>query len=205
MKRPQSLVLNALAAFLSLSNLQGAEPAKGWSEDFQTLGKEWKSNLGTWTAKEGVLRGFQSGKRNHGPSLNRRIDQRNFRLEWEFRMEGKAAFSGLGFNRSTKGHLLHLVTGRKGVKLIAHPGEGEETVYPIQDAQPLSANEWHHAVLEIRGPNFLLEINGRKLSAEHPCIAEVKGTLILGGGSGGPEGEAAGALEYRNLKFTPLP
>jgi hypothetical protein len=194
--------------FLTVATLAlgcGEQPTEAWSDSFAELSTEWKWNLGTWTAKNGVLRGFQSGKRDHGPSINRRIDLKNFRVAWEFRMVGKAHFSGIGFNRNPKGHLLHLVTGRNGVTLIAHPGGDAEKFDAIRDPQPLSIGDWHRAVLEIRGEKFSLELDGRNFAVEHPCIGEVKTTLILGGDSGGPEGEAAGALEYRNLSLTPLP
>jgi hypothetical protein len=42
-------------------------------------------------------------------------------------------------------------------------------------------------------------VDGVSINAEHACIAEEKLTFGLGGDSGGPEGEKAGALEFRGL------
>ena len=39
-------------------------------------------------------------------------------------------------------------------------------------------------------------------AVEHAYIAEEKLTFGLGGDSGGPEGEKAGALEFRKLKIS---
>jgi len=50
-----------------LTALHAAEKTP-YQDDFtRPLGKEWFWGLGTWTAKNGVLRGFESGPRRHGP------------------------------------------------------------------------------------------------------------------------------------------
>ena len=61
------------------------------------LSKDWFWGLGTWTAKDGVLRGFQSGPRRHGPVKMRRLPLRDGSVECEFRLEGKVAFAGVIF------------------------------------------------------------------------------------------------------------
>jgi hypothetical protein len=44
-------------------------------------------------------------------------------------------------------------------------------------------------------------VNDKIITTNNPCIAEEKITFGLGGDSGGPEGEKAGALEFRKLKI----
>jgi hypothetical protein len=50
-----------------------------------------------------------------------------------------------------------------------------------------------------------VEFNGRTWTAQHPVVAEPKAQFGFGGESGGPEGEKAGALEFRRLKITTTP
>jgi hypothetical protein len=127
------------------------------------------------------------------------------RITWDFRLEGKAGWSSIGFNRGTgEGHLLALLLKPTGITVIAHPKEGGK-FNPIEESQPLTLGAWHHATLEFRGEQLLINVDGKQYSASHPCVAETKFTLGLGGNSGGAEGESAGALEYRSLSITPLP
>ena len=50
-----------------------------------------------------------------------------------------------------------------------------------------------------------VEFNGRTWTAKHPVAAEPKAQFGFGGESGGPEGEKAGALEFRKLKIVAKP
>ena len=52
--------------------------------------KDWFWGLGTWTAKEGVLRGFESGPRWHGPVKMRKLPLKDAVIECDFRLEGGA-------------------------------------------------------------------------------------------------------------------
>ena len=49
---------------------------------------------------------------------------------------------------------------------------------------------------------FSAAIDDVTITAAHDCIAEEKLSFGLGGDSGGPEGEKAGALEFRKLTIT---
>ena len=53
-----------------------------------------------------------------------------------------------------------------------------------------------------QGETITATIDDKTITASNPCIAEEKQTFGLGGDSGGPEGEKAGALEFRKLKIT---
>ncbi|MCX7824433.1 MAG: hypothetical protein N2689_02630 [Verrucomicrobiae bacterium] len=76
------------------------------------LSKDWFWGLGTWIAKGGVLRGFESGPRRHGPVKMRRFPLRDGSVECEFRLDGKATFAGVIFNGSQeRGHIVHIVMG----------------------------------------------------------------------------------------------
>ncbi|WP_395749235.1 family 16 glycoside hydrolase [Prosthecobacter sp.] len=188
------------------SDLRAAEPKVLLEESFNTeLSKDWFWGLGTWRAKDGVLRGFESGPRRHGPVKMRRFPMKDPSLECDFRLEGKATFAGIIFNGSQeRGHIVHLVMARDAVRILAHPKVGEHADL-LKQPNVLATGEWHHVKIEFKGPTITATIDGKTVTARHPCIGEEKQTFGLGGDSGGPEGEKAGALEFRGLKISAPP
>ncbi len=169
------------------------------------LSKDWFWGLGTWTAKNGVLRGFESGPRRHGPVTMRRFPMHDGTVECEFRLERKARFAGIIFNGSQeRGHLFHVVMGRDKVRILAHPKNGESVELLSQPAT-LAVGGWHRVRIEFHGAQLAATVDDKAFTANHTCIGEEKLTFGLGGDSGGPEGEKAGALEFRKLKMTGNP
>lgn len=197
--------IGALFALLGAlcGDIQSAEPQTLLEESFTTeLSKDWFWGLGTWTSKGGVLRGFESGPRRHGPVKMRKLSLKDAVIECDFRLEGKATFAGIIFNGSQeRGHIIHLVMGTDTLRILAHPKKGEN-VELLKQPNNLIVGGWHHVKIEFKGETITATIDGKTITASHPCIAEEKQTFGLGGDSGGPEGEKAGALEYRSLKIT---
>ncbi len=194
-----SLIMGAAFAF-------SAEPSVVFEEKFdQSLSSNWYWGLGTWTAKEGVLRGFESGERRHGPVKMHKLTMTDAVIECEFRLVGKATFAGIIFNGSQeRGHIVHLVMGKDRVRVLAHPKPGK-SVELVNQAHPLAVGDWHRVRLEFKGATMTATLDGAQITATDPCIAEQKLAFGLGGDSGGPEGEKAGALEFRRLKITATP
>jgi len=179
----------------------GAEPLL--QERFQDgLPKEWFWGLGTWKTEDGILHGFESGPRRHGPVTMRRLALQDAVIECEFRLIGKATFAGIIFNGSQeRGHIVHLVMARDHLRILAHPRKGETAELARVPAK-LDAEVWHRVKLSFKGGLVTAVVDGQLLSAEHACLAEKKQTFGLGRDSGGPEGEKAGALEFKNLLIT---
>lgn len=192
--------------FIVCSHLCGAEPKVLLQEKFTTpLSADWHWGLGTWKAENGVLRGFESGPRRHGPVQMRKLAFGDAVFEFDFRLENRASFAGIIFNGSQKrGHLFHLYMTTKEVRLSAHPSKNEK-VELIRQAQDLKAGEWHRVRIQIKGESIRASVDDKPYSAEHVCIAEQKEAFGLGGDSGGPEGEKAGALLFRNLRVVSEP
>jgi len=200
------MLLRLIALLACVTSLSASPPSPLLEEDFRNpLSAEWYWGLGTWTAGDGVLRGFESGPRRHGPVKVRRLELADAVVECEFRLIGKASFAGLIFNGNPeRGHLFHLVMSRERLRLLVHPRKGESLDLASVPG-PLTAETWHRVRLEFRGMELRATVDDRELTASHACLAEPKLTFGLGGESGGPEGEAAGALEFRRLRITPLP
>jgi hypothetical protein len=186
--------------------IQGAESPTLLEESFTTdLSKDWFWGLGTWTSKDGMLRGFESGPRRHGPVKMRRFPFKDAIIECGFRLDGKATFAGIIFNGSQeRGHIVHLVMGTDTLRILAHPKMGEH-VELLKQPNILIVGDWHQVKIEFKGATFTATIDGKTVTVSHPCIAEEKQTLGLGGDSGGSEGEKAEALEFRGLKISELP
>ena len=189
--------------FLLLSPVFAEEPKILLKEAFNDeLSKDWFWGLGTWKAENGVLRGFESGPRRHGPVKVRKLPLKDAVVECEFRLNGKATFAGLIFNGSQeRGHIVHLIIGKDQLRVMSHPKKGESKEL-LKVPAKLAIGEWHRVRLEFRGAVLTASIDGQNITAEHACIAEEKQTFGLGGDSGGPEGEKAGTLEFRNLIIT---
>ena len=169
------------------------------------LSADWFWGLGTWTAKAGVLRGYESGPRRHGPVKMRKFPLRDGVVEVDFRLEGRATFAGVIFNGSQeRGHIVHLVVGKDQLRVLAHPAKGK-TVELLKEPAQFEVGQWHHVKIQFQGPQMTATVDGKTITAADDCIAEPKLTFGLGGDSGGPEGEKAGALEFRQLKITSQP
>lgn len=196
--------MKRLLLFLWLAtSLLAAEPKVLLDESFTTvLSKDWFWGLGTWTAKDGVLRGFESGPRRHGPVKVHKLELTDALIEFDYRLVGKATFAGIIFNGSQeRGHLLHLVAARDSVRLIAHNAKGADSTDLLKQAIALASEAWHHVRLQIRGDTVTVSIDSHEFKAQHACIAEKKESFGLSGDSGGPDGEKAGALEFRKLRI----
>lgn len=192
-----------LFLFLLLSPVFAEEPKILLKEAFNDeLSKDWFWGLGTWKAENGVLRGFESGPRRHGPVKVRKLPLKDAVVECEFRLNGKATFAGIIFNGSQeRGHIVHLIMSKDQLRVMSHPKKGESKEL-LKVPTKLAIGEWHRVRLEFRGAVLTASVDGQNITAEHACIAEEKQTFGLGGDSGGPEGEKAGTLEFRNLIIT---
>ena len=195
--------MRLLALLLLTAAAHAAEPKIVLEEKFdQELSKDWFWGLGTWSAKDGVMRGFESGPRRHGPVKVHKLPLKDGVVECDFRLVGKASFAGIIFNGSQeRGHICHLVMTTKELRILAHPKKGENkelAKVPVQ----LTPETWHHVRLVFSGDKLEATVDDNVIRGSDPCIAEEKLTFGLGGESGGPTGEKAGALEFRRLRVT---
>lgn len=201
-----------LLALLLAASLTATEPAspplsKPTAEDALAafLPPKGYWSLGAWKLQDGVLRGFESGPRRHGPVTVQKLDYRQADIRFEFRLVGKAAYVILPMDGNReRGHILNIVLGRKSFRIIAHPAKGQsldlvrETIEPPQ-------GEWQPVRVVLRDQTITVDYAGRSWTAKHSAVAEIKAGLGLGGDSGGPEGERAGAIEFRHLQVVTQP
>ncbi|QDT91651.1 family 16 glycoside hydrolase [Gimesia algae] len=197
------MLLLSLMLYLPHNSVLAAETKL--VETFQTpLSKEWFWGLGTWTAQGGVLRGYESGPRRHGPVKLRRFEFGDGVVEFDFRLERSADAAGIIFNGSQeRGHLVHVLLTRKEIRILAHAKKGESTDL-LREQITLPEQDWHPVKIVFQGPKVKVNFNGNTWTVKHPTISELKQNFGFGGNSGGPKGEKAGAIEFRNLKIQTL-
>ncbi len=198
--KPMYKPIILLAILSSMISSLVAQSPQVIKETFDSeLSKEWFWGLGTWTAKDGILLGYESGPRRHGPVKMRRLAFQNGSLECDFRLSGKAGFAGIIFNGSQqRGHLVHLIMSKDFVRILAHP-KGGGHVDLVKKEQKNLLDEWHHVKITFKGEQMTAVVDGKSYTVKHPCIGEKKITFGLGGDSGGPEGKKAGTLQFRKL------
>jgi sugar phosphate isomerase/epimerase len=189
-----------------VSKDNGTEARVLLEETFDTpLSADWHWGLGTWTTNGGVLRGFESGDRRHGPVKQRRFAFTDADVRFEFRLEGKASFASFPIDGSRdRGHILNVVMGHDVFRIIAHPRKGEH-VDLLREPITLANRDWHPVHIVLKGDTATVEFNGRTWTVKHPVVAEPKAQIGFGGESGGPDGEKAGAIEFRRLKVVATP
>jgi len=163
-----------------------------YQNDFtQALGKEWFWGLGTWESKDGVLRGFESGPRRHGPVEMLKLEARDLEVSFFFRTVGKAPWASIIFNQEGS-HLCNVLfnTSKNQVRVLVHPRDAAKgvTIELLAETRPIAPVAWHSANVKIAGTKLTITLDGQPLTAEHAALNVVKTSFGLCGDSGGPEG-----------------
>jgi hypothetical protein len=83
-------------------------------------------------------------------------------------------------------------------RILAHVKKGESFDL-VREKITLANRDWHPVHIVLKGETITVIFNGRTWAAKHPAVAEPKDNIGFGGG---PDGEKAGALEFRNLVIT---
>ena len=197
------LTIVVILLLASLTAIHAAEKPLYQNDFTQPLGKEWFWGLGTWEAKGGVLRGFESGPRRHGPVKMLKLEARDLEVSFAFRTVGKATWASIIFNQEG-GHLCNVLfnTSKNQVRVLVHPRAAEKAkpIELLTETRPLAPATWHTVTVKLAGTKLTVTLDGHTLTAEHPALNAMKTNIGLGGDSGGPEGEKAGALEFRELR-----
>ena len=178
-----------------------------YKADFtQPLGKEWHWGLGTWSTKDGVLHGFESGPRRHGPVKMQKLAITDATFTFDVRLLGRAHWASVVFN-DDNGHLFIVSLARSSKKLLVNKSANKKdptskAVTIAEVPMKLTLNDWHQVSITMKQDQISVKVNDITLTGQHEVIGKPKTQFGLSGDSGGPEGEKAGALEFRNLHIT---
>jgi hypothetical protein len=179
------------AALFALAALQDTVPSKDLaarlnvrgallsSEDFAgpELGAEWKRAHGSWTIVDGALRGKELAEDNHAAVLKHALPAKDVVLQFSFKFDGAkqatCSFDG-------KGHICRVILTPSGFSLRRDvPKNGAEKPQTLAKAElDLKPGTWHTMLIEIRGKEFLAQVDDRATAvAEHEGIALDKTTF----------------------------
>jgi hypothetical protein len=177
---------------VSSSRLNAAEPQKIFN------GKDlsgWEGNKTIWSVEDGAIVGRTTAEapiENNTFLIWRDGTVGDFRLQLEYRIEGKGGNSGVQYRSNVADPEKWIVGGyqadideqprytgilydERGRGILAERGEratigpdGEKTVERFGDAAELQKkirnNDWNEYVIEARGPNLQHTINGELMS-----------------------------------------
>ena len=186
-----------------------AEPSAAtlYRSDFsKPLGKEWHWGLGTWSTGGGVLRGFESGPRRHGPVKMQKLAFTDATFDFDVRLIGKAQWASVVFNNDD-GHLFIVTLARSSGTLVINKSarKDDPASKPERIAEvplKIAPDVWQHVCIRMAGDTIAVVVGDVSATGKHAVIAMPKTQFGLSGDSGGPEGEKMGALEFRNLIIT---
>ena len=193
-------------AIFAIAGLQAAEPKVLVEDKFTEVNKSWHWSLGTWTAKDGVLHGFESGPRRHGPVTMQKLAFTDATFDFSVRLIGRAHWASVVFNNDD-GHLFIVTLARSNGTLIINksadkndPDSKAECIAEVPFK--VAPDVWHHIRICIAGETISVDADEVNATGKHAVIAKAKMQFGLSGDSGGPEGEKAGSLEFRDLIIT---
>jgi hypothetical protein len=202
------LIISLLAVVSIVARAADALPVTSlYHADFtKAPGTEWHWGLGTWSTKDGVLRGFESGPRRHGPVKMQKLAFSDATFTFDVRLLGRAHWASVVFN-DDGGHLFIVTLARSSQTLVVNkPADKKDPASkPVKIAEAplkLTPNDWHHVSITLKAEQISVKVNDVSLTGQHAVIGKPKTQFGLSGDSGGPEGEKAGALEFRNLDIT---
>lgn len=159
------------------------------------LPKPWTAGKGTWTVENGIVRGTELPADKHVAVMRRPLAFTNAIISFSFRLD-RARQISLSIN-DAKGHLCRLLIDSKGflVRKDDHDHEGpDKAVNFARVAMPLSADEWHTAIIELNGSEMVAQIDrADKIGfGSHPMLETKKANFGVT--------VAGGPAEFRDIK-----
>lgn len=142
------------------------------SEDFSAaeLSKDWKVAKGKWTVADGALRGVELAADQHAAVVKRPLAFRDLVLQFSFKLDGAkratCSFDG-------QGHVCRVILSPQGFTLQKDGSKdgSQKAVVLGKGAVDLKPGEWHRMLVEIRGKEFLAQVDDRVFAfGEHAGI-----------------------------------
>ncbi len=150
-----------------------------FSEDFggAEVPADWKKSKGEWTIADGALRGKELAADKHAAVIKHPLPAKDFLLQFSFKLDGAkqatCSFDG-------KGHICRVILTPQGFTLRRDvPKNGDEKPQTLaKGAVELKAGEWHRLLIEIRGREFLAQVDDKVVAfGEHDGVALDKSTF----------------------------
>jgi hypothetical protein len=164
---PPKTLLNAPGKLLLSDDLSGPP------------GKDWKAGKGKWESVGGAIRGSEQASDEHAATFRRNLTMKDVVVEYSFKLDG-AKKTTLSFN-AEKGHLCRVLIGPANFTLSKDKDkavDGDKAVQLAAKDVPIKPGEWHTLVVETRGPDMLVTLDGAHTAyGSHPAVAKGKANI----------------------------
>jgi len=149
-----------------------------FSDDFSTIGGDWRHPMGAWEAKDGALKGAELAKDDHGAVFKRGLPFKNAIIEFSFKLDGASGIS-LSID-DEKEHVCRMSMNAGGftVQKDDHDHEGPDKGMQFDRlSTELKTGEWYTARIEILGDEMLGQIGEEIGFGAHELIGTDKARI----------------------------
>ncbi len=149
-----------------------------FSDDFSAIAGDWRHPMGDWEAKDGVLKGAELAKDDHGAVFKRKLPFKNAIIEFSFKLDGAKGIS-LSID-DEKEHVCRMSMNAAGftVQKDDHDHDGPDKGMQFDRlSTEFKAGEWYTARIEILGDEMLGQIGEEIGFGSHELIGTDKAKL----------------------------
>ncbi len=149
-----------------------------FSDEFSSIAADWRHPMGAWAAKDGVLKGAELVKDDHGAVFKRGLPFKNAIIEFSFKLDGAKGIS-LSID-DEKEHICRMSMNASGftVQKDDHDHEGPDKGMQFERrSMELEAGEWYTARIEILGNEMLGQIGEEIGFGAHELIGTDKAKM----------------------------
>lgn len=143
------------------------------SDDFdKPLAQPWKAAKGKWEIVEGAIQGTEIKADMHGAVIRANLPWHDAVIQYSFKLQG-AKMTSFSIN-DAKGHNSRVIVTPTGfsARKDDHDHTGPDKPVLLQAVKtPVTADEWHTLVIEVRGAEFLARLDGKQTAyGSHEAI-----------------------------------
>jgi hypothetical protein len=196
--KPTHLPLAALAAVLFLVPARADEKLEPIFNGKDLAGWKAPENNVWYLVKDGILQ-IRSSPDQKGSILWTEEEHENFVMELEFKFISGTIDSGV--HVKSEDQIQIGISGSLKRDMTASPyipGKG----YPVEAEgvkDLLKMDDWNHMRIEVRGMEYAVSLNGKKVMTYKSETGKAKGPIGLQ-----LHGNRDMAIDYRNLRLAPL-
>jgi hypothetical protein len=196
--KPTHLPLAALAAVLFLVPARADEKLEPIFNGKDLAGWKAPENNVWYLVKDGILQ-IRSSPDQKGSILWTEEEHENFVMELEFKFVSGTIDSGV--HVKSEDQIQIGISGSLKRDMTASPyipGKG----YPVEAEgvkELLKMDDWNHMRIEVRGMEYAVSLNGKKVMTYKSETGKAKGPIGLQ-----LHGNRDMAIDYRNLRLAPL-
>ncbi|MEO6786787.1 MAG: hypothetical protein ABI318_11695 [Chthoniobacteraceae bacterium] len=164
----------------------------GWRYNDGTPGAGKSIKSGMWKLADGTFKGIENPDAHHPATASFGIQYKDVIIQCDVRLDdvpanGRASRSLFVKATDEKDYVCALNVGTGGLNALVYddarinPTTKQREKFPALRAPlPVKLNEWHTAVLEIKGDEIVASLDDKSVTLSNPLIAADKHSVMLG-------------------------